>query len=66
MPGNLALSRALGDFVFKRNDKKPAEEQIVTGNLFNTIWDFHKDMSINMLFIAVTWKSLQLSSLKYD
>jgi len=28
--GNLALSRALGDFVFKRNDKKPAEEQIVT------------------------------------
>lgn len=28
--GNLALSRALGDFVFKRNDKKSAEEQIVT------------------------------------
>ena len=30
-PGNLALSRALGDFAFKRNSKKPAEEQIVTG-----------------------------------
>ena len=30
-PGNLALSRALGDFVFKKNDKKKAEEQIVTG-----------------------------------
>ena len=30
-PGNLALSRALGDFVFKRNLKKPPEEQIVTG-----------------------------------
>ena len=29
--GNLALSRALGDFVFKKNDKKKAEEQIVTG-----------------------------------
>lgn len=29
--GNLALSRALGDFVFKRNSKKKAEEQIVTG-----------------------------------
>jgi len=29
--GNLALSRALGDFVFKKNDKKRAEEQIVTG-----------------------------------
>ncbi|XP_054724367.1 probable protein phosphatase 2C T23F11.1 [Uloborus diversus] len=28
--GNLALSRALGDFVFKKNEKKCAEEQIVT------------------------------------
>ena len=28
--GNLALSRALGDFVFKKNDSKRAEEQIVT------------------------------------
>lgn len=28
--GNLALSRAMGDFVFKRNNKKPPEEQIVT------------------------------------
>lgn len=30
--GNLALSRALGDFIFKRNDHKSAQEQIVTGN----------------------------------
>ncbi|EYC24650.1 hypothetical protein Y032_0013g2028 [Ancylostoma ceylanicum] len=29
--GNLALSRALGDFVFKRNESIPPEEQIVTG-----------------------------------
>lgn len=29
--GNLALSRALGDFIFKRNEKKIPEEQIVTG-----------------------------------
>lgn len=29
--GNLALSRALGDFVFKRNENKKPEEQIVTG-----------------------------------
>lgn len=29
--GNLALSRALGDFTFKRNEKRPPEEQIVTG-----------------------------------
>lgn len=28
--GNLALSRALGDYAFKRNSKKSAEEQIVT------------------------------------
>ncbi|OWF39618.1 probable protein phosphatase 2C T23F11.1 [Mizuhopecten yessoensis] len=28
--GNLALSRALGDFVFKKNEKKGPEEQIVT------------------------------------
>lgn len=31
--GNLALSRALGDFVFKKNEKKRPEEQIVTGKL---------------------------------
>ncbi|KAL5012876.1 hypothetical protein ScPMuIL_011427 [Solemya velum] len=30
--GNLALSRALGDFVFKKNDKKGPEEQIVTAH----------------------------------
>lgn len=29
--GNLALSRALGDFVFKKNELKCPEEQIVTG-----------------------------------
>lgn len=29
--GNLALSRALGDFVFKRNPDKTPQEQIVTG-----------------------------------
>jgi len=28
--GNLALSRAMGDFVFKMNDKLPQSEQIVT------------------------------------
>jgi len=28
--GNLALSRAMGDFVFKMNDKLPQNEQIVT------------------------------------
>lgn len=32
--GNLALSRALGDFIFKRNANKKPEEQIVTGAYF--------------------------------
>lgn len=29
--GNLALSRALGDFIFKKNQRVSPEEQIVTG-----------------------------------
>lgn len=29
--GNLALSRALGDYIFKKNDQKKLDEQIVTG-----------------------------------
>lgn len=31
--GNLALSRALGDFLFKRNQTISAEQQIVTGEI---------------------------------
>lgn len=30
--GQLALTRALGDFMFKRNERKSPQEQIVTGN----------------------------------
>ena len=30
MIGNLALSRAIGDFEFKQNDSLPAEKQVVT------------------------------------
>ena len=30
--GNLALSRAIGDFEFKKNTSLPAEEQIITAN----------------------------------
>lgn len=33
--GNLALSRALGDFLFKRNQTVPAEQQIVTGDIIS-------------------------------
>lgn len=42
--GNLALSRALGDFVFKRNESKSAEEQVVTGKIiFITIMKIFDD-----------------------
>ena len=54
--GNLALSRALGDFVFKKNEKKRPEEQIVTGKavfvvvvlllLFTSIY-VHKNLYSN-------------------
>ena len=43
--GNLALSRALGDFCFKKNDKKPPEEQIVTGIINNFFYFANKDVS---------------------
>lgn len=44
--GNLALSRALGDFVFKRNPSKSAEEQMVIAlpdveqRTINEDWEF--------------------------
>ena len=31
--GNLALSRALGDFVYKRDNNRAQDEQIVIGNV---------------------------------
>lgn len=30
MTGNLALSRAIGDFDFKKNESLPVEDQVVT------------------------------------
>lgn len=40
--GNLALSRALGDFAFKRNEDRRPEDQIITGVLsemwFVNLW----------------------------
>lgn len=32
--GNLALSRALGDFLLKRNEEKSPEEQVITGKFY--------------------------------
>ena len=31
LTGNLALSRAFGDFIYKKNVNKPPEQQMVTG-----------------------------------
>lgn len=36
--GNLALSRALGDFEFKANKNLPAEEQAVSGMKISLCW----------------------------
>jgi protein phosphatase 2C family protein 2/3 len=36
----LALSRALGDFIFKRNSDKRPEEQVVTGEI-EKMMEFH-------------------------
>lgn len=50
--GNLALSRALGDFVFKRNNMKLPEEQIVTGFSFLL---YHCLRKVHcMLFCSIT------------
>ena len=39
--GNLALSRALGDFAFKRNEGRRPEEQIITGRILFDIDAFN-------------------------
>ncbi|XP_011871353.1 PREDICTED: probable protein phosphatase 2C T23F11.1 [Vollenhovia emeryi] len=48
--GNLALSRALGDFIFKRNDRKPPEEQIVTA--FPEVQQFTIDKDWEFVVLA--------------
>lgn len=56
--GNLALSRALGDFVFKKNEKKTAQEQIVTGELRNLL----KKFLLFIIFSVTPKQILMLSS----
>lgn len=38
--GNLALSRALGDYIFKKNDQKKLDEQIVIGKYYRIFFIF--------------------------
>lgn len=53
--GNLALSRALGDFVFKRNDKKNALEQIVTAYPDIQMRDLGDDLEFIVLACDGIW-----------
>uniref|UniRef100_A0A914D7H4 protein-serine/threonine phosphatase n=1 Tax=Acrobeloides nanus TaxID=290746 RepID=A0A914D7H4_9BILA len=53
--GNLALSRALGDFAFKRNENKSAKEQIVTAFPDVTTCDVNKDLEFIVLACDGIW-----------
>lgn len=53
--GNLALSRALGDFIFKKNESKSAEEQIVTANPDIEIRDLTDDYEFIVLACDGIW-----------
>lgn len=53
--GNLALSRALGDFVFKKNEQKGPEEQIVTALPEVEIRDYDEDWEFIVLACDGIW-----------
>ncbi|XP_023287771.1 probable protein phosphatase 2C T23F11.1 isoform X2 [Orussus abietinus] len=53
--GHLALSRALGDFVFKMNANKPAEEQIVTAYPDVRQFDITEDWEFALLACDGIW-----------
>lgn len=53
--GNLALSRALGDFVFKRNDKKSPQEQIVTAYPDVQVRDVAEDLEFIVIACDGIW-----------
>lgn len=53
--GNLALSRALGDFLFKRNSKKSVEEQIVTALPDVQVRDIDHDLEFIVLACDGIW-----------
>ena len=63
--GNLALSRAIGDFEFKNNTQLPAEKQIVTVN--PEIIDHRLDHSVEYIVIACDgiWDCISNEDLVY-
>ncbi|XP_070554054.1 probable protein phosphatase 2C T23F11.1 isoform X2 [Ptychodera flava] len=56
--GNLALSRALGDFVFKKNDKKKPDEQIVSAVPDVIVKDITEDHEFLVLACDGIWDVL--------
>jgi protein phosphatase 2C family protein 2/3 len=56
--GNLALSRALGDFIFKKNDKKLAEEQMVSAMPEVIVRDLTPDYEFLLMACDGIWDVL--------
>lgn len=56
--GNLALSRALGDFIFKKNDKKLAEEQMVSARPDVVVKDLTEDVEFILMACDGIWDVL--------
>jgi len=56
--GNLALSRALGDFIFKKNDKKSAEEQMVSALPDVTVRELTPDCEFILMACDGIWDVL--------
>lgn len=53
--GSLALSRALGDFVYKQNEEKKPEEQIVTAYPDVEVFDLTQDHEFIVLACDGIW-----------
>ena len=64
--GNLALSRALGDFSFKRNLKKQQDEQIVSGITYNSymFFDSKKGEVHKIIQKIPSWKNISSKNRK--
>ncbi|EDW92728.1 probable protein phosphatase 2C T23F11.1 [Drosophila yakuba] len=59
--GNLALSRALGDFIYKKNSQKSPEEQIVTANPDVEVRDITDDWEFVLLACDGIWDVMSSS-----
>jgi protein phosphatase 2C family protein 2/3 len=62
--GNLALSRAIGDFEFKKSPELPPEQQIVTAFPDVNQHDLHEDDEFLVVACDGTFTSLHISHVK--